>query len=73
MITNGQGEGQIRRITANTTNTLSVTPAWTVNPDASSFFMIDGGKTATATVSWRETGSGAIRTTALTALIIPKG
>lgn len=32
IITSGTGKGQSREITGNTSNTLTVTPAWTVNP-----------------------------------------
>jgi hypothetical protein len=39
-ITRGLGAGQERAITANTGTTLSVSPGWTVVPDASSFFAV---------------------------------
>jgi hypothetical protein len=39
-ITRGLGAGQERAITANTDTTLAVSPAWTVIPDASSFFVV---------------------------------
>lgn len=40
-ITGGTGAGQIRSITANTADTLTVA-AWTTNPDATSTFAIEG-------------------------------
>jgi hypothetical protein len=39
-ITRGRGAGQERSITANHATTLTVTPAWTVAPDASSRFVV---------------------------------
>jgi hypothetical protein len=39
-ITRGLGAGQERAITANTGTTLTVSPGWTVVPDASSFFVV---------------------------------
>lgn len=39
-ITSGTGVGQIRAITSNTGTTLTV-PTWTVNPDATSTYMIE--------------------------------
>jgi hypothetical protein len=39
-ITRGLGAGQERTITANTVTELTVSPAWTVIPDASSFFVV---------------------------------
>jgi hypothetical protein len=39
-ITRGMGAGQERAITANTGTTLTVSPGWTVVPDASSFFVV---------------------------------
>lgn len=73
MITAGNGEGQVRQITANTTDQLSLDRSWDVTPNATSFFMIDGGKTVTATVTWTQTGTGTEQSLELTALIIPKG
>jgi hypothetical protein len=40
-ITGGTGAGQIRTITANTTDTLTVA-TWTTNPDATSTYVIEG-------------------------------
>jgi hypothetical protein len=40
-ITGGTGAGQIRTITANTTDTLTVA-TWTTNPDATSTYAIEG-------------------------------
>ncbi|MCA3459536.1 MAG: hypothetical protein IOC92_14560 [Rhodobacter sp.] len=40
-ITAGTGAGQIRTITANTGDTLTV-PAWTITPDATSQYVIEG-------------------------------
>jgi hypothetical protein len=59
-ITEGTGRTQIMRITANTGNTLSVTrdltgtstTGWTLNPDSSSRFYINDGKTARIQVTW---------------------
>ena len=39
-ITRGLGAGQERAIAANTATELTVSPAWTVIPDASSFFVV---------------------------------
>lgn len=73
MITGGQGEGQVRRITANTATTLSLDRAWDTTPDNTSFFMIDGGKTVSARVTWDSSGTGGPGETEITALVIPKG
>ncbi len=59
-ITGGTGRTQIMRITANTGNTLTVTQdltgasgtSWTLNPDSTSQFFINDGKTARVQVSW---------------------
>jgi hypothetical protein len=45
-ITRGRGAGQERTIAANTTTTLTILPAWVVEPDATSFF-------AVAETGWR--------------------
>ena len=47
-ITAGEGAGQIRKITANTSDTLTVDPAWTA-PDATSEYCIIQGEWAEAT------------------------
>ena len=39
-ITRGTGAGQERAITANSASTITVTPAWTVTPDTTSYFTI---------------------------------
>ena len=39
-ITRGTGAGQERAITANDASTITVTPAWTVTPDTTSYFTI---------------------------------
>jgi hypothetical protein len=39
-ITRGTGAGQERAVAANTVTELTVSPAWTVIPDASSFFVV---------------------------------
>jgi hypothetical protein len=39
-ITRGLGAGQERGITANSETTLTVSPAWAVTPDATSFFVV---------------------------------
>ena len=39
-ITRGKGAGQERTITASSVTTLTISPAWTVIPDASSFFVV---------------------------------
>lgn len=41
-ITNGAGKGQIRVITSNTATALTVSAAWTVTPDATSVYSIEG-------------------------------
>jgi hypothetical protein len=43
-ITSGTGLGQTRRITANTATALTVSAAWTTNPDATSAYAILGPK-----------------------------
>ena len=40
LVLDGRGLGQYRRVTANTTNTLTVAPAWDVVPDASTLAMV---------------------------------
>lgn len=60
MIKEGRGSGQIARITANTANTLSInrnltgagSSGWQSNPDNTSYFEINGGKTVEINVSW---------------------
>lgn len=39
-ITRGTGQGQERSITANNATSLTIWPAWAVEPDASSFFVV---------------------------------
>jgi hypothetical protein len=39
-ITRGHGAGQERTISANTATTLTVSPAWSIAPDATSFFVV---------------------------------
>ncbi|HEY2018939.1 MAG TPA: phage tail protein, partial [Bryobacteraceae bacterium] len=39
-ITRGRGAGQERTISANTATTLTIAPAWVVEPDATSFFVV---------------------------------
>lgn len=41
-ILSGTGAGQIRTISANTVDTLTVSAAWTTNPDATSQYAIEG-------------------------------
>jgi len=41
-IISGTGAGQIRSIASNTANVLTVSAAWTVNPDATSVYRIEG-------------------------------
>lgn len=41
-IISGTGAGQIRSIASNTANVLTVSTAWTVNPDATSVYRIEG-------------------------------
>lgn len=41
-ITNGTGKGQIRVISSNTATALTVAAAWTVTPDATSVYSIEG-------------------------------
>jgi hypothetical protein len=40
LILDGRGLGQYRRVTANTADTLTVTPPWDVTPDASTYAMV---------------------------------
>ena len=44
-IVSGTGIGQIRYITANTANQITVSTAWSINPDATSRFEVVGYKT----------------------------
>jgi hypothetical protein len=41
-ITSGTGKGQIRAIASNTGTVLTISPNWTVNPDATSVYAIEG-------------------------------
>ena len=41
-IISGTGAGQIRLIASNTANVLTVSAAWTINPDATSVYRIEG-------------------------------
>jgi hypothetical protein len=41
-IVSGTGAGQVRTIASNTGNVLTVSASWTVNPDATSYFVIEG-------------------------------
>lgn len=41
-ITSGTGEGQVRYISSNTGNQLTVSSAWTTNPDTTSVYVIEG-------------------------------
>ena len=52
-ITRGRGAGQERTIGSNTQTTLTVSPAWAVEPDASSYFVVaeSGWKFGTQTTS----------------------
>ena len=56
-ITRGTGAAQERAVIANTSTTLTVSPAWTVTPDSTSFFVVAnatwnfGGLSATSPVS----------------------
>ncbi len=40
-LTGGTGSGQTRRVISNTTNTLTVSPAWSTTPDTTTDFEID--------------------------------
>ena len=51
-ITRGTGAGQERAVVSNTATTLTVTPAWTVQPDSTSFFVV-------ANSTWNFGGLGA--------------
>lgn len=44
-ITAGTGVGQVRTISSNTTNTITVSAAWTTTPDSSSAYDVEGGDT----------------------------
>lgn len=43
-ITNGTGVGQVRTIASNTATVITVSAAWTVNPDATSQYVIEGNE-----------------------------
>lgn len=45
-IVSGTGAGQIRKISAHAANTITISPAWTVNPDTTSVFKIRGDSDA---------------------------
>jgi len=45
----GLGVGQIRTIASNTATVITVSAAWTTNPDATSYYAIGGGATMTGT------------------------
>ncbi len=49
-VTRGTGAGQERRITTNDATTVTVSPAWLVEPDTTSFFAIAEG-------TWRQGGT----------------
>ncbi len=51
-ITRGKGAPQERAVIANTSTTLTVTPAWTITPDTTSFFVV-------ADSTWNFGGLGA--------------
>lgn len=48
-ILSGTGAGQIRAVAANTSNTITVTSAWSPVPDTTSIFIISKNATSTAT------------------------
>ena len=64
MIKKGHGSGQIAYILSNSEDTLTITRnldgtpgrSWISKPRQSSYFEINGGKTATVTVSWEFRG-----------------
>lgn len=43
-ITSGLGAGQVRTIASNTADTLTVSAAWTTNPDATSVYTLEGNE-----------------------------
>ena len=43
-IMSGTGAGQVRPIASNTATTLTITTAWTITPDATSTYIIDGNE-----------------------------
>jgi len=53
-ITAGTGAGQTRTVSSNTTNTLTVSPAWITTPDGTSKYIITASSTALAdnTKAW---------------------
>lgn len=58
-IITGTGEGQVRAITSNTADTLTVSPSWSVTPDTTSRYVIDelDSGTATSAGNCEQTGS----------------
>jgi len=61
MIKKGLGSGQIAYILSNTNNTLTITrnldgspgSGWIGSPDTTSYFEINGGKSATINITWQ--------------------
>ncbi len=57
-IFSGTGEGQVRAITSNTADTLTVSPSWSVTPDTTSRYVIDELDSGTATGAGNCTQTG---------------
>lgn len=70
LIVGGNGQGQRAYITGNTSTVLNITTdlsgatsqSWDTNPDASSHYVINGGKTIDITVRWNYMGKPYQRT-----------
>lgn len=70
MIKKGRGSGQLAHIVSNTEDTLTITrnldgtpgSSWIINPSTSSYFEINGGKTADVTARWSHLGKERSRT-----------
>ena len=57
LVLDGRGLGQYRRVTAHTDDTLTVTPAWDVTPDASTYAMVGRAYVETLWIDNEEEGT----------------
>ena len=61
-IVGGKGAGQTLTIISNTADTITVNSNWVENPDATSKYMINNGKTVEITTTWQYQGQSYSRT-----------